>query len=178
MLIIGLGTRLSLLAQAAALYCVDGRLGSDRSKRWRGVSRHSYRPGCCRVRAGPTQQICGPEKMVDFLNRREFIGATAVAGASMLLNSCKSDSAEKTAAVKTSSLNTINIALIGYGEEGKILLESLLNIEGVRLVALCDIWDYHRNEGVAIPAEARQSRSALTKITRTCLPRKKTCRRS
>jgi len=86
--------------------------------------------------------------MVDLLNRREFIGATAVASASMLLNSCKSDSAEKTAAVKTSSLNTINIALIGYGEEGKILLESLLNIEGVKLVALCDIWDYHRNEGL------------------------------
>ena len=86
--------------------------------------------------------------MVDpFLNRRAFIGATAVAGAGLLLNSCKSDSAPKTAAIKTSSLNTINIALIGYGEEGKVLLESLLNIEGVRLVALCDIWDYHLNEG-------------------------------
>src|SRR5579862_6818069 len=86
--------------------------------------------------------------MVDSLNRREFIGATAIAGAGMLLEACKSDSGEKPAALKTSSLNTLNVALIGYGEEGKILLESLLNIEGVKLVALCDIWDYHRNEGV------------------------------
>jgi predicted dehydrogenase len=86
--------------------------------------------------------------MVDkLLNRREFISTTAVAGAALLLEACKSDSVEQKAAVKKSSLNTINVALIGYGEEGKILLESFLNIEGVRLVALCDIWDYHRNEG-------------------------------
>ena len=84
--------------------------------------------------------------MVDKLNRREFIGATAIAGAGMLLEACKSDS-QKTAAPAKSSLSTINIALIGYGEEGKVLLESLLNIEGIKLVALCDIWDYHLNEG-------------------------------
>jgi predicted dehydrogenase len=81
------------------------------------------------------------------LNRRDFIGATAVAGAGMLLNGCKSESGEEKAAQKKSSLNTINVALIGYGEEGKVLLEPLLNIEGVRIVALCDIWDFHRNEG-------------------------------
>ena len=81
------------------------------------------------------------------LNRREFIGATTVAGAGLLLNACKSDSGTKPASAGKSSLNTINFALIGYGEEGKVLLESLLNIEGVRLVALCDIWDYHLQEG-------------------------------
>src|SRR3954454_6104677 len=85
--------------------------------------------------------------MVDKLNRREFLSATAVAGAAMLLEACKSDTGEQKAAVKKSSLNTINVALIGYGEEGKVLLESLLNIEGVKLVALCDIWEYHRGEG-------------------------------
>jgi predicted dehydrogenase len=81
------------------------------------------------------------------LNRRDFISATAVAGAGMLLNGCKSESGEEKAAQKKSSLNTINVALIGYGEEGKVLLDPLLNIEGVRVVALCDIWDFHRNEG-------------------------------
>src|SRR6185369_2596205 len=85
--------------------------------------------------------------MVDKLNRRDFISATAVAGAGMLLEACKSDSGEQKDAIKKSSLNTINVALIGFGEEGKILLESLLNIEDVRLVALCDIWEYHRGEG-------------------------------
>ena len=37
----------------------------------------------------------------------------------MLLEACKSDSGEQKAAVKKSSLNTINVALIGYGEEGQ-----------------------------------------------------------
>ena len=106
-----------------------------------------------------------------FLNRREFISTTAVAGAGLLLNGCKSDSGQPEAAPK-SSLNTLNIALVGYGEEGKVLLESLLNIEGVRVVALCDIWDYHRNEG-----ERYLQRSAPTRTIRTCLLRRKTCRR-
>ena len=85
--------------------------------------------------------------MVDKLNRRDFISATAVAGTAMLMEACKSRSGEQPAGVKKSSLSTINVALIGYGEEGKVLLESLLNIEGIRLVAICDIWDYHRGEG-------------------------------
>ncbi|MBS1804145.1 MAG: Gfo/Idh/MocA family oxidoreductase [Acidobacteria bacterium] len=85
--------------------------------------------------------------MVDKLNRREFLSATAVAGAAMLIDACKSDSSDQKAVVKKSSLNNINVALIGYGEEGKVLLEAFLNIEGVKLVALCDIWEYHRGEG-------------------------------
>jgi len=85
--------------------------------------------------------------MVDKLNRREFISATAVAGAGLLLEACKSQSSQQKAAVAPSSQSNINVALIGYGEEGKILLESLLNIPDVRVVALCDIWDYHRGEG-------------------------------
>ena len=80
------------------------------------------------------------------LSRREFIGATAIAGAGLLLDACKSDSGKQPAPAK-SSANTLNIALVGYGEEGKILLEAILNIPDVRLVALCDIWDYHLNEG-------------------------------
>jgi len=85
--------------------------------------------------------------MVKPFNRREFLEATAVAGAGMLLSACKDDAASKQAAASTSSANKLNIALIGYGEEGKVLLESLLNIPSVRVVALCDIWDYHREEG-------------------------------
>ena len=81
------------------------------------------------------------------LNRRDFISATAVAGAGMLLTSCKSNSGSKPAAAGTSSQKALNIALIGYGEEGKLLLESILNIEDVKVVALCDIWDFHREEG-------------------------------
>lgn len=85
--------------------------------------------------------------MVKEFNRREFLSATAVASAAMLLSSCKDNAAPKQAAADASSLNKLNVALIGYGEEGKVLLESLLNIPSIRVVALCDMWDYHREEG-------------------------------
>jgi predicted dehydrogenase len=80
------------------------------------------------------------------ITRREFIGTSAVAGAGLLLTSCSPDSGQKAVAPK-SSLSKINVALIGYGAEGKVLSESLVNIDGIQLVALCDIWEYHRNVG-------------------------------
>ncbi len=64
-----------------------------------------------------------------------------------------------------------------YGEEGKVLLEPLLNIEGVRLVALCDIWDYHRERGRALPAISSATKSAPTRTMKTCWPKKRICRR-
>src|ERR1700712_3511597 len=82
------------------------------------------------------------------LNRRDFINAGTVAGAGLLLNSCKSGTTPEPAAAKPSSQNMLHVALIGYGEEGKVLLESMLNIPDIKLIALCDIWEYHRNEGM------------------------------
>ena len=78
------------------------------------------------------------------LTRRDFIGATAAAGAGLVLTSCSPDTVVEK---KKSTLSTINIALIGYGAEGAVLSESLLNIDGVQIVALCDVWAYSRNKG-------------------------------
>ena len=47
-------------------------------------------------------------------------------------------------------MNTLNVALIGYGAEGGVLSESLMNIMNtgdIKVVALCDIWDYARKKG-------------------------------
>ncbi len=80
--------------------------------------------------------------------RREFISTTAAAGAGLLLASCSPDSGSKPAASKNSSLNKLNIALIGCGAEGQVLLDSLIVIEGIHLVAIVDIWDYNRDSNV------------------------------
>jgi predicted dehydrogenase len=80
--------------------------------------------------------------------RREFISTTAVAGAGLLLASCSPDSASKPPAQNKSVLNKLNIALIGCGAEGQVLLDSLLVIEGINLVAIVDIWDYNRDSNV------------------------------
>ncbi|MGN6644222.1 MAG: Gfo/Idh/MocA family oxidoreductase [Verrucomicrobiota bacterium] len=82
------------------------------------------------------------------ITRREFLGTSAAAGAGLLLTSCSPDSSAKSAATKKSTLSKLNVALIGCGAEGQVLLESLLVIEGIRLVAVVDIWDYNRNSNV------------------------------
>ncbi len=82
------------------------------------------------------------------ITRRDFIGTTAVAGAGLLLASCSPDAGSKTSATKGGPLSKLNIALIGCGAEGQVLLESLLVIEGIKLVAIVDIWDYNRDSNV------------------------------
>src|SRR5580658_1258871 len=83
------------------------------------------------------------------INRREFIGTTAAAGAGLLLTSCSNETTPAPAA-KKSALNAINVGLIGYGAEGSVLSDSLMNIMNtgdIKVVALCDIWDYARKKG-------------------------------
>ncbi|MEI9959568.1 MAG: Gfo/Idh/MocA family oxidoreductase [Limisphaerales bacterium] len=75
------------------------------------------------------------------LNRREFIGTTAVAGAGLILASNKVFGQTKSANDK------LNIALIGFGAQGRVLLESLLKIDSVHLVAIVDVWEYARTYG-------------------------------
>ena len=82
------------------------------------------------------------------ITRREFLGTTAVAGAGLLLASCSPDTGSKTAATKGGTLSKLNIALIGCGAEGQVLLDSLLVIEGIKLLAIVDIWDYNRDSNV------------------------------
>ena len=76
------------------------------------------------------------------ISRREFIGATAAAGAGLMLAS-----GAKVFGQTRSANGKINIALVGFGAQGRVLLESLLRIDGVRLVAICDIWAYARTYG-------------------------------
>jgi predicted dehydrogenase len=76
------------------------------------------------------------------LTRREFIGATAAAGAGLMLAS-----GTKIFGQTKSANGKINIALIGFGAQGRVLLESLLRIDNVHLVAIVDIWEYARTYG-------------------------------
>jgi predicted dehydrogenase len=76
------------------------------------------------------------------INRREFLGTTAAAGAGLLLASGAQVFSQARPANRR-----INVALIGFGAQGRVLLESLLKIEGIQLVAICDIWEYARTYG-------------------------------
>jgi len=80
------------------------------------------------------------------LTRREFIGATAAAGAGLVLASGVKVFGQ-TAAAGGSPNGKLNVALIGFGAQGRVLLESLLKIQTIQLVAICDIWEYARTYG-------------------------------
>lgn len=42
---------------------------------------------------------------------------------------------------------TLNVALIGCGEQGRVLLNAALKIPDLRFRAVCDIWEYNRTYG-------------------------------
>ncbi len=75
----------------------------------------------------------------NLISRREFVRTTAVAGAGLMLAANTPAFAQN-----KSPKNKINLALIGFGAQGRVLLESLLKIEGIQLVAVVDVWDYAR----------------------------------
>ena len=84
------------------------------------------------------------------LTRREFLGTTAAAGAGLLLTSCSPDSSKSGAAATTTagSGKKLNVALIGCGAQGQVLMESLQVITSINVVAVADIWDYNRKIAV------------------------------
>src|SRR6476620_5023978 len=90
----------------------------------------------------------------DGVSRRGFIKTISVAGAGLaaaqVANAAPSTPAKP--AVKSApkpapappKLADIRVAIIGPGNQGRNLLTQCLRIEGVRFVAVCDIWDYSR----------------------------------
>ena len=77
------------------------------------------------------------------LTRRGFLGLSA---GSLALASAPGLFAQTVGATESSD-KPLRIALVGYGAQGRVLAESLLKIGDIKLVALCDIWDYARTYG-------------------------------
>lgn len=79
------------------------------------------------------------------ISRRDFLKSTTSAGLGAALaagNLAKSAPAGKRQEKRPS--DELRIALIGCGEQGRVLMESCLRIPGIRIVAVCDIWEYSR----------------------------------
>ncbi len=71
------------------------------------------------------------------MKRREFLEAGA-AGAGLVLLGAQGAEPGKPPS------DTLNLALIGAGDQGRVLINSTLPINGVRFRAICDIWPYRR----------------------------------
>ena len=80
-----------------------------------------------------------PDSATGF-TRRSFLGLSA--GALALASTPR-----LFAQTVNPSEKPLRVALVGYGAQGRVLAESLLKISDIKLVALCDIWDYARTYG-------------------------------
>ncbi len=77
------------------------------------------------------------------LSRRDFLKSSASAGLGMALAGpalAKHSSARRIQEEKKPA--ELNIAVIGTGVQGRVLIESMLRIPEVRITAICDIWEY------------------------------------
>ncbi|MHB8973038.1 MAG: Gfo/Idh/MocA family protein [Pirellulaceae bacterium] len=75
------------------------------------------------------------------MQRREFLQSGVLAASSVLVPHVHA------APVAGSAPQELQVALIGAGYQGRILLNSVVNIGGVRVRAVCDIWKYAQNYG-------------------------------
>lgn len=72
-------------------------------------------------------------------SRRDFLKTTAAAGLGAALAARPLSGAQENVAA-----DELRIAVIGAGEQGRVLIESCLRIPGIRIIAVCDIWEYSR----------------------------------
>jgi predicted dehydrogenase len=92
--------------------------------------------------------------------RREFLKSGASVGAGLVLAAkamAQEEGIEKSAQPVVgpppgeTSADQVNIAMIGLGAEGMVLMDAILRIPGIRIKAVCDIWEYSRQRGERTP---------------------------
>jgi predicted dehydrogenase len=75
------------------------------------------------------------------INRRNFLKYSAAAGTGLIF------APTIFAQSATSKAKEVSLALVGVGKQGKIVLDLLLKIPGVKMTAVCDIWEYGQRLG-------------------------------
>jgi predicted dehydrogenase len=71
------------------------------------------------------------------MQRRAFLQTAVAAGTGLLAAGAADGEAGR-------PRDTVSVALIGAGEQGRVLMDAALLIPGVRFQAICDIWKYRR----------------------------------
>jgi len=77
------------------------------------------------------------------IDRRDFLRSTAAVGAGLVL-------APKSFGITTGSkTNDLNVALLGGGAQGQVLMQACTKIPGIRFKAVCDIWTAYNQKRVS-----------------------------
>ena len=76
------------------------------------------------------------------LTRRDFLSTSAKLGAFIAAAPYIARGADT-----VGKADQLNVALIGCGEQGSVLLNAALKIPDIRFKAICDVWPYRRTYG-------------------------------
>ena len=76
------------------------------------------------------------------IDRRQFIKTSTAAGASLIL------APHILTGAKSFGVDDINVALLGAGAQGQVLMNACLKIPGIRFKAVCDIWKEYNQKRV------------------------------
>lgn len=81
------------------------------------------------------------------VDRRSFLKSSIAGGAGVML----SQNLPLFAVGGESKMDTINIAQVGVGAQGQVLMQSLMKIPGINVVAVCDVWEkFNLKRGVGL----------------------------
>jgi predicted dehydrogenase len=83
------------------------------------------------------------QKVKRGIDRREFLRSTAALGAGVVL------APKSFGQAAGSGPDDINVALLGAGAQGQVLLNACLKMRGVRFKAVCDIWTAYNQKRVS-----------------------------
>ena len=78
------------------------------------------------------------------IDRRSFLRSTAAVGAGLVLSPSVFGQT-----AKGKKADDINVALLGVGAQGQVLLDACLKIPGIRFKAVCDIWTTYNQKRVS-----------------------------
>ena len=81
-------------------------------------------------------------KNAKVIDRRQFIKTSTAAGASLILEP------HVLTGAKSFGVDDINVALLGAGAQGQVLMNACLKIPGIRFKAVCDIWKEYNQKRV------------------------------
>ena len=132
---------------------------------------------CPHIDKEPNMSARGSQSRID---RRRFLRSAAGAGAALALGPVAL--AQPPAPAPS---DQINVALIGAGNQGKVLTEAARRIEGVRFRAVCDIWSFNRKwasrrlKAYGQPGRRSRPQAALpTRRIHGLIPISRTCNAS
>jgi predicted dehydrogenase len=78
------------------------------------------------------------------VTRRHFLKSSVSAGLGLALAGSAADfqTFARDSGTNKKKPGDLNVAFLGAGAQGRVLLESCLRIPGIRFAAVCDIWEY------------------------------------